>query len=726
MKKILKGTNIQLIMLVWMVIISYNYSSASNQELSDSTILIRYKDSLEKIENSENKINLHKSFLNKFNDSKYKLIVLYNLSKDFNKTGKFLRSSKYINTALNNTDFSGKNKIYAELLNLKGKNYREVGNYPHSIESYLKALEIYDSLNLKREQARCLKDIGLLYWDLKDINKAKEYYKKALKISRRIDDKKNMAYVYNNLAMIYYEENHPDEALNLFRKSLKIKHSLNDETGYANTLNNIGFVYQYYGKPDSSLYYYKKANEIYESQNDSSALANTYNNMAKSYIKQDKYKTALKYLEKTYKIGKARNLQNVLKENYLHRYRIYLEQKKHVKALEYYRRYSELNTHILNKKLKGQINELEKRYELDRQDREIELLKKQKKIKSIELQKQKRLKNILIICIIIIIAMTILALRNRFNKVKKNRLLHEQNKKISEKNTQLKKAHNDLQKKTQELEQNRNKIEKQKDKLEEQFNIIQSKSWELSNSFQYAGHIQAAILPDREQLKENFEDYFVLLRPKEIVSGDFYWFTEVNNKILVAVADCTGHGVAGGLLSMLGISYLNEIVNARQITSPEKILDELRKMLIKSLKQKETTKSYLSGIDMAMISINKEKDTIEFAGANNPLYVIRENELHEFIADKMPIAYYDKMPNFSKQIITAKKGDQLYLFSDGFTDQFGGHNQKKFKFKPFRKLIVENNRKSMEEQKNLLNKTFETWKGDLEQVDDVLVMGIRL
>jgi len=343
-----------------------------------------------------------------------------------------------------------------------------------------------------------------------------------------------------------------------------------------------------------------------------------------------------------------------------------------------------------------------------------------------ELKKQKKLKNILIICIVVIILMTILTLRNRFLKVKKNKLLQEQNKKITRQNIQLKKAHNELQKKKQEVEQNRNKIEKQKDKLQEQFNIIQSKNWEMSNSFEYAGHIQSAILPDRELLIKYFEDYFILLRPTNIVSGDFYWFSKISDKILITVADCTGHGVAGGLLSMLGISYLNEIVNIKKITSPETILDELRATLINALKQEKANKSYLSGIDMAVVSINKDKNIVEYAGANNPLYIVRENELHEYVADKMPIAYYDKMASFNKQIIPVKEGDQIYLFSDGYTDQFGGKNQKKFKFKPFRKLIVENNRKTMEEQKTALNQTFEIWKGNLVQVDDVLVMGIKL
>mgnify|MGYP002338713129 CR=1 FL=1 len=343
----------------------------------------------------------------------------------------------------------------------------------------------------------------------------------------------------------------------------------------------------------------------------------------------------------------------------------------------------------------------------------------------ITLKDQQTLTKLLIGLLLILIIVIILILRQRNINKKQNRLLQYQNNQIREANEELKEANNKLTKQKEEIEAQRDEILKKNKQLEEQYDLIQTKSWEISNSFQYASHIQSTILPDEEELSSCFQDQFILIRPKNMVSGDFYWFTKIDKKIIVAAADCTGHGVAGGLMSMLGVNLLHEIVKDKRIVSPDQILNELRRLIISALEQ-EQHDSVISGMDMALVTYTPEDNLLEFAGANNPLYIVRDDKLTEYAPDKMPLSLYTRMDNFSKHYIEAKKGDQIYLFSDGFTDQFGGDHQKKFKFRPFRKLIVENNHKPMEEQKNILNRTFEAWKGELEQVDDVLVMGIKL
>jgi len=343
----------------------------------------------------------------------------------------------------------------------------------------------------------------------------------------------------------------------------------------------------------------------------------------------------------------------------------------------------------------------------------------------ITIKNQQTLTKLLIGLLLILIIVIILILRQRNINKKQNRLLQRQNNQIRTKNDELQEANNKLTKQKEEIEAQRDEILKQRNQLEKQYELIESKSWEISNSFQYASHIQSTILPNQEELSSYFQDHFILIRPKNMVSGDFYWFTKKEEKIIVAAADCTGHGVAGGLMSMLGVNLLHEIVKDKHIVSPDQILNELRRLVISALEQEEHD-SVISGMDMALITYTPEDNLLEFAGANNPLYIIRDDKLTEYAPDKMPLSLYSRMDGFSKHYIEAKKGDQIYLFSDGFTDQFGGEHQKKFKFRPFRKLIVENNHKQMEEQKSILNNTFEAWKGDLEQVDDVLVMGIKL
>jgi len=256
-------------------------------------------------------------------------------------------------------------------------------------------------------------------------------------------------------------------------------------------------------------------------------------------------------------------------------------------------------------------------------------------------------------------------------------------------------------------------------------------------------------LPAGNILSKYFADYFVFFKPKDIVSGDFYWTTHIENQTIITVADCTGHGVPGAFMSMLGASFLREIVEKEYITHTGVILRKLRKEIIKALKQKGVSGEQKDGMDMAIISINHETNVVQFSGANNPLYIVKSGELkvksemadavkefeydkistfklYELRPDKMPIAIYERMENFTTHEIQLKKGDCLYMFSDGFADQFGGEKGKKFKYKPFKKLIIDNCELTMAEQKQILEQTFSKWTYGYEQVDDVAVMGIRI
>ncbi|MDR2037584.1 MAG: serine/threonine-protein phosphatase [Bacteroidales bacterium] len=294
------------------------------------------------------------------------------------------------------------------------------------------------------------------------------------------------------------------------------------------------------------------------------------------------------------------------------------------------------------------------------------------------------------------------------------------------------------------LEQKRLEIEKQTDELDETttelkwqtenalrlYDEVESQRKEMTDSIIYAKRIQTALLPDITVINEILNDYFVLFKPRDIVSGDFYWVAAKKGKTIVVVADCTGHGVPGAFMSILGISFLNEIVKKHDL-SVDNILNHLREQVIRALKQKNV--SVKDGMDMALCAIDWENSRVEYAGANIPLFILRKpqdddsEELIEVPADRMPIGLYESNPKpFTKQIVPIFQGDSLYMFSDGYCDQFGGPELKKFKKKNLKKLFLDIHTLNMTEQKIILEKNLNDWKGDLPQVDDILMLGIKI
>jgi len=262
--------------------------------------------------------------------------------------------------------------------------------------------------------------------------------------------------------------------------------------------------------------------------------------------------------------------------------------------------------------------------------------------------------------------------------------------------------------------------------LKNAFDIIEEKNKDITDSIHSALRIQRAILPTNEEVKRLFPESFVLFKPRDIVSGDFYWISEIGDKTLIAAVDCTGHGVPGAFMSMIGNALLNQIVNEKHITAPCEVLFHLRESIIRSLKQTGAIGEGKEGMDIALCAIDKKSNTLEFAGAHNPLWIFRKNgEFEEILADKQPIGLqYEELRPFTNHTITLEKGDRLYIFTDGYADQFGGPNGKKFKYKQLQERLVAIGMRPMETQKEILDSAFVEWRGGLEQIDDVLVIGI--
>ncbi len=287
------------------------------------------------------------------------------------------------------------------------------------------------------------------------------------------------------------------------------------------------------------------------------------------------------------------------------------------------------------------------------------------------------------------------------------------------------------------------------EKIENQQKIINQYKEGMEASIRCAKNIQRAMLPSIKILNEYIDTNFILYKPKDIISGDFYWMSNINNKLVLVAADCTGHGVPAALISMLGISCLNYIVNHKKIISPAEILSKLRLNVVESLQQKDYLDAK-NGMDITVILIDKEKMIVEFAGAYNPLYLIRNNEMKIIKGDKMFIGFHVKMDAFTQTIfryrdfeakflqeqdknfpftnhqIDIKKGDRLYMFSDGYADQFNDNNKEKFTIRTFQKLLKQIHKMPVNTQKEILIDEFNKWKGNNEQLDDILIIGIQI
>jgi serine phosphatase RsbU (regulator of sigma subunit) len=283
-----------------------------------------------------------------------------------------------------------------------------------------------------------------------------------------------------------------------------------------------------------------------------------------------------------------------------------------------------------------------------------------------------------------------------------------------------------------QLESKNRLIQQQKDEIQQQMEIaelqrdqIAYQKQHITDSIHYALRIQTALLPTLELFTEKI-DHFVLYKPRDIVSGDFYWVAEIGPRIMIISADCTGHGVPGAFMSMLGVSFLNEIILNKGIVQPDQVINSLREEVIRALKQNNSESEIKDGMDICVCLLDPEKRSLQFAGALSPLWILSKGELTEIKGDKMPVAIHETMKPFTNHWIDLNKGDTFYIFSDGFVDQFGGPNQKKYLSRNFKITLGELQAKSMYEQGAALDRIFEEWRKDVEQIDDVTVIGVRV
>ncbi|MFC2116035.1 tetratricopeptide repeat protein [Bacteroidota bacterium] len=588
----------------------------------------------------------------------------------------------------------------ALLLNNVGVVYKTNGEYDKAIEFYQENLKIQEQIGNTLLMAQGRSNIATVYFFFGlDYEKALEYYQESLRLFLEYleeypdapDGMRGVAQTYLNIGIAYKEMGDFGLSLENYRRSLQKYESLDDRAGMANAQKNIGMVQMQGGAYEESLQSSLAALEIYQEIGQRKEEGELLQNIGKIYYLWKRYSEALDYMNRSLEISRQLNLKREMFDVYRDVSNVHKDMGNYRLALENYELYNILKDSSIREENLKQISELETKYETEKVERENVLLNTQNALQEAKNKRQR----IFLISVIgisfIILLFGFITYRQYQAKKKANILLEEQNIEIKHQRDQ----------------------------------IFQQKQ-EITDSIQYASRIQNAILSPETMLNK-LQDHFILYKPRDIVSGDYYWMTLKDNKTIVAAADCTGHGVPGAFMSMLGISFMNEIVNKSDTKQANEILNQLRGNVISSLGQTGEEGEAQDGMDLALCVIDTSAMKIQYSGAYNPLYLIRNGEILEYKPDKMPIGIHRmKSDSFSNHDIDVQVGDALYMFSDGYVDQFGGTRQKKFMTKNFKELLLRINKKPMNEQKEILDKTILDWMGDVEQIDDILVLGLRI
>jgi len=658
------------------------------------------------------------------------LKTLNSLSKEYRYIGQYETAMNFANSAIQqatllvgNANFSQVVKRSARLsiassYNNIGSIYDDQGDYSKALEYYLKSLKINEELKNKVRIATILSNIGIVYRNQKNFNMALEYYFKALKINEELGNKMGIAIRLGNIGNVYNNQGNFNKALEFYLRALQLSEELGEKKNISAILGNIGGIYQLQKDYTKALEYYFSALNIHQQIGNKSGVAANFGNIGSLYTKQKKYNDGEKYLLKAIELAKeigamdlSRQFEQLISE-------LYLKKGDYKSAYEHHCLYSAANDSIFTERNSRNFNEMSAKYESEKKSQELKLIKiAQEKERAVAASESKRQQLFILFISAISLAVALIAtiIFRSLRTAKKQKQI----------------------------------IELQKNEVFQQKQIVEAHQKEIIDSITYAKRLQEAILPPLELIKKHFTDSFVLYKPKDIVAGDFYWmetFTKGKAKsgnkedeiVMIAAADCTGHGVPGALVSVVCSNALNRAVKEFDLSEPGKILDKTRELVTETFERQSAygenkSADVKDGMDISLICIDKAAKKIFWSGANNPLWYIQnisvnENEflLKEIAPNKQAIGKTEQPKPFTTHEIEYKENAVFYLFTDGFPDQFGGEKGKKFKHKQLKDKLLETASLKLWEQKEKLALTFDSWKGGLEQVDDVCVIGVKI
>lgn len=586
--------------------------------------------------------------------------------------------------------------------NTIGVSYWIEGNYPVAIECFHKSIAEWEKIKFIKGLASSYHNIGLIHKSQGEGKIALSYFLKSLEFEEKIANKKGIAESYNNIALMYSEEHILDSALHFLGKARELWKEADDPGIIGTTCMVLGAV-------NYELKNYQRSRELvdsaivyFEISGDKKALSSCGLQLTLLHNNAGEYPQAIRTgenaLAQAKEVGSLFNQKDLL----VALSKSYSGTGDHRKALEYYQLGVALKDSIINEERKSEIARGEEKFKYDRkaladslnnaaarQIKDAELAEKQARLKQEEI-----LRYSLYAGIIMLLGFGAYI----FNRYK-----------ISQRQKML---------------------------ISEQKAIVEHKQREVMDSIHYARKIQRALLKDEEHTSMHLPEHFIYYMPKDIVSGDFYWAMEKENNLYLAVGDCTGHGVPGAMLTMLGTAFLNEINSAAKLLSPAEILNELREKFLKELSTGVAANVSYDGMDISLIQLDLNTLNAKWAGANSPLWYVRNKELHSIKANPQPIGFYFDHVPFTEHNVQLQKGDCIYLFSDGYADQFGGPQVvsknnpliqgKKFKSKNLAELLTSIAHESVSKQREVVAGAFESWKGNLDQIDDVTVFGMKL
>jgi serine phosphatase RsbU (regulator of sigma subunit)/Tfp pilus assembly protein PilF len=566
--------------------------------------------------------------------------------------------------------------------------------YTQALHNYLSGLQIFESIGSKVGLAKSYNNIAYVYYQQGQFEKVIEYSEKALHIAESSGDKFTVALITNNIGILYKNRGEYEKALEYYFRSLEMKKEVKDKSGSCLTLNNIGVAYHLLNRNADAMDYMQQAQQLAIELNDKGMQSMTYLNMGSIYVGMEQLDKAIISVERSLELSREIGARDRVRESLQGLADIYEEKKDFEKAYQYFRQASAMRDSIYTFESSEQLAEMASKYEADKKQREIELLTERGKVQDLEIQRQNTVRNMMIIggsiSGIFILLIGFMFYGRYKEKQKANTLLSARN-----------------------IEINRQK------------NIIEEKNKDITDSIRYAKRIQESILPSSSLLKELLPSSFVLYRPKDIVSGDLYYVDKIpaTGEIIFAAIDCTGHGVPGAFVSIVAHNLLDSCIKQKGITQPSLILDEISRGVAATLRRGDKENISKDGMDIALCKLDKTTGRLEYAGAYNPLWIVNANGITEIKADKKPVG---ESTAYTNHIVQLEKGNRIYIFSDGYADQFGGNDQKKFMSKRFKELIVSLHSKPVNEHGLALEQSFEKWRRHLEQVDDVLVMGVEV
>jgi tetratricopeptide (TPR) repeat protein len=641
---------------------------------------------------------------------------LSNIGYVYKNKGQVTKALECYNKALNLQLNIDDNEGIANTFNNIGIIYDNLGLIKKALNHFHDALEIYEAIDDKDGIAISLNNIGSIYERQGHITKALEYYYNTFEIYDILGAKEGVANAYNNIGANYNYQGENKNALKYYHKALSIQTDIGDMEGMSTSLNNIGIIYKKQGVIPKALEYYHKALQISTDIGDQEGTAHSLNNIGIIYTNQGNLEKGLEYLTKGFKLSNEIGYPYYITTSSNGLSQIAVKQNNYKTAYEMYKIHITMRDSINNLETQRKTIQQETKYDYElkktvddaRNDR-ILAIKDQQKIK------QNLITNG-ILAGLVLVALFLVFVFNRLRITKRQKL---------------------------EIETQKLIVEKAHQETEQQKEIIEVAHKEITDSINYALRLQRAILPSFTTIN-SYLDNFIVFQPKDVVSGDFYWFE--NKKIdgkdisMIASADCTGHGVPGAMVSVVCSSALNRAVNEFGLTEPSKILDKTREIVIKTFSKSGA--NVKDGMDIALCIFIDNK--VIFSGANNPLWIVRdtvlitpeqldnkttlvnpEKTLIEIKGDKQPIGIDEQMKPFTQSEIELYEGDLIYFFTDGFADQFGGNKGKKFKYRPFKQLLLDISNKSMSAQKELIEQNFNNWKGELDQIDDVCIIGVK-